>query len=231
LKPTDPKEKFSLKELHSIYLTMKRFSLEHLLEDSFPQASLLESCKAIAPKVSKLQNDVYQSLQSYLRKINLSDLPREEYWVDDIASCVDIFLVSKKIIIEVEGPSHFFPGTKKYKPKNKLREEILNQTHKFTKLVRIPYYEWEELATLESKQKYLENKLSLSLGHSVQTVAPKIEELEIKQEKHIAKTSDLKADAAPFIPQAERMFLMKKPPSKKECEESSRELQLTTRRG
>ncbi|MBL8677134.1 MAG: RAP domain-containing protein, partial [Alphaproteobacteria bacterium] len=228
LKSTDPKEQFSQKQLHSIYLTMKRFALEDLLRENLPRVPLIKTLKAKAPKRSKLQSDVSQSLQTYLKANNVSTLPQEEYWVEDVASYVDIFLAlaSQKVIIEVDGPSHFFPGTREYKPKNKLREEILNQTHMFTKLVRIPYYEWDELQTLESKSKYLEGKLSLSLGQTVQTDSSEIKEQETKSVKHGAKKSSLRADAPPFVPQANRLLPKKKLPlsSTSEWEENEQVL-------
>ncbi|MBL8676985.1 MAG: RAP domain-containing protein, partial [Alphaproteobacteria bacterium] len=210
LNSTSSNGKFSLKELHSIYLTMKRFSLEYLLENDFPRTSLLTTYKAKAPKGSKLQSEVYRALQEHLKSTYVSDMPQEEYWVEEIASHVDIYLASKKIVIEVDGPSHFFPETKEYKPKNKLKEEILKQTHKLTQLVRIPYYEWDELTTAESKNRYLKNKLSLSLEKNVHSGVPKIKEQEIKQIKHAAKTSTLRAEAPSFVPQATRL-----PPKKK----------------
>jgi len=206
LKSTNQNKQFSQKELHSIYLTLKRFSLENFLKNDFLQLKVL---KAKAPKGSKLQDDVYRSLQEYLKTIHVSDMPQEEYWVEEIASRVDIYLASKKLVIEVDGPSHFFPETKEYKPKNRLKEEILNQTHKFTQLVRIPYYEWNELTTAESKNKYFGGKLSLSVGQNVQTGTPKKEQ-EAKQVKHPSKTSTLGTAAPSFVPQAKRL-----PPKKK----------------
>jgi len=214
LKQTDLKEQFSQKGLHSIYLTIKRFALEDLLRENFSQVPLIKVGKAKALKISTLQSDVSRSLQTYLKANNLSTLPQEEYWVEDIASYVDIFLAlaSQKVIIEVDGPNHFFPGTREYKPKNKLREEILNQTHIFTKLVRIPYYEWDELQTQESKSKYLEGKLSLSLEQTVQTDSSEIKEQETRPVKHGAKKSSLRADAPSFVPQANRLLPKKKLP-------------------
>lgn len=204
LQSTNSQERFTLKEIHSIYLTIKRFSLGSILGDNFPQASLIKKGKTKTPKGSKLQEEVLQSVNSYLARIGISNLAQEEYWVDDIASHVDIYLASLNVIMEVDGPSHFFAGTQEYKPKNKLKEEILHQSQKFAGLVRIPYYEWNKMITLESQHTYLAGKLSPFIEAAKQRHSLKTKKEDINAEERDVKKSTLRPEVAPYIPLAER---------------------------
>ena len=67
-------------------------------------------------------------------------------------------VATKKIAIEVDGPSHFYINSTRYTAYSKLKHRIL--TRLGYKVIHIPYFEWNKLKCLGEKEEYVLAKLN-----------------------------------------------------------------------
>ena len=113
-----------------------------------------ENCKITT--VSRLQKDIVNSLKIYTAPFGWA--LHEEYQIPDLEYSVDILLTKEeqRIIIEVDGPTHYRWQGKQYLPTGNTLFKL-----RHLKLTNIPVHaitsmEWDQLADVESdKQAYL----------------------------------------------------------------------------
>ena len=205
-KPAFKESQFSKEALHSIYLFMKRFSLEDAFKDEILSgrfSSMKEDEETISPRGSSFQNDVLKSLQGFLKGKGLGEEVESEVWFDSLASRVDGYIRSLKIVVEADGPFHFFPGTQTYKPNDALREAILLTDPEVKGLVRVPYFEWNDKKDKE-KNDFWQIKLSSFLkaeGDEEQKQSVKKGTLNVRAKEFISPR--LNPLAAPFVPKSD----------------------------
>jgi len=151
-----------LKHLHAIYLSYKSFEKYIWIAQQFQPlrskfARMIEERKIENATTSNLQRSIY----SQLRNLYLNFDVKEEVWFDGIASKVDIYIPAKKLIVEVDGPSHFVKNTREYKPNKFLRDALLSMHSAQEKnaILHIPYFEWEQLKSDGDRQNYLQQQI------------------------------------------------------------------------
>lgn len=104
--------------------------------------SFAEACRSCNyTRISALERRVGIGLQHIFQNELCQD-----FYVEKIYCNVDFAVRSKKIIIQVDGPSHFFVGTRDYLPKHKLQDFILAKSG--WQVLRLPYYELENTKDL-----------------------------------------------------------------------------------
>jgi hypothetical protein len=121
--------------------------------DLFSWADLASACKAAFlagssshATSSKLQKDVARSL----RKIVSQDI-LEEQVLQDSGYSVDIRLADSKVIVEVDGPSHYLRGAGQERMMDgstQCKARILRQLG--WTVVRVPYFDWDALSDADS---------------------------------------------------------------------------------
>ncbi len=81
----------------------------------------------------------------------------EEYFMPDVASHVDIYFWERKIVIQVDGPDHFYlnleTGEYLLSPRHECQDSLLFGAG-YT-VIRVPFFVWDRLLTKEQKQSYL----------------------------------------------------------------------------
>ena len=95
------------------------------LDAKFNQENILKWKRDLAkeniPTVGSRQHEIYENVKgSY-------PTAREEDWIDSISSSVDILIPAHKIVIQVDGPSHFYYGTDEANIKTRLNTSALEQ--------------------------------------------------------------------------------------------------------
>jgi very-short-patch-repair endonuclease len=108
------------------------------------------------------------------------------------AYSLDIVFLEKKLNIEIDGPSHYRDGALKLI--HQFRDSIL-QAYDHWEVIRIPYFEWEELKANQEKGDYLLQKLK---DHSDLFSPPSFERLQTLELKSIeqASSDQLQPDSA-----------------------------------
>ena len=154
-----------IKELNPI--TTKQFYQVYLYQPDLIPCRLRETIKhhefeSEEIKTSRLQNDVFQHLLAFFPEFKFV----AEYFLE--FTYVDIACPEKKILIQVNGPSHY--------AEKKLNLSSQFNNHLFEKLgwsvVIIPYFDWKELIKDSARKKYLKRKLGflikqLSEGNAI----------------------------------------------------------------
>ncbi|MDD4893440.1 MAG: RAP domain-containing protein, partial [Candidatus Rickettsiella isopodorum] len=154
-----------IKELNSI--TTRQFYQVYLFQPDLIPCRLRETIKchefeSEEIKTSRLQNDVFQHLLAFFPEFKFV----AEHFLE--FTYVDIAWPEKKILIQVNGPSHY--------AEKKLNLSSQFNNHLFEKLgwsvVIIPYFDWKELIKDSARKKYLKRKLGflikqLSEGNAI----------------------------------------------------------------
>jgi len=111
--------------------------------------------KLANPRDSPFQRDVLRVLGKFQDVSFEQDSFIETYNVD--------LLIGEKVIVEMNGPQHYFNGTKTLRAPSLMK---YRQLEKFGyKVVLIPYYDWHELGKDDSsKMRYLRHTLKSALA-------------------------------------------------------------------
>jgi len=175
------KERLSLDETHSVYLSCVACSqaryrfADNLIEElSHEFRSMKETEKLKKFLGSELENAVAGFISSFLETTKGSVASSKSYWIDTIASKVDMVLINPrkkgvKIIVEVDGPSHFLsPTSTEYNPQTQLRQRLLSvaigkRGQKKYHLLNIPYDELNKNHNYDAKLAYICTKLSRAM--------------------------------------------------------------------
>lgn len=116
-------------------------------------AKALKQCAAVATTPSHFQEEV----AAVVRRLLPANLAmQEEFFFEGYF--LDIAIPEKQIAIEVDGPRHFYPGTKEWIAKDKVKDWIL--TGLGWSVVRIPYWEWNAVCSREDRDRLIGEKLS-----------------------------------------------------------------------
>lgn len=128
------------------------------LSASFPPA-LLESALAVwkgsvrqIGRTSKLHEEVSQMLWS------LGIVHSNEQITSDGLFCVDIALQDNKVVIEVDGPSHFSVNSHRPLGRTVARRCMLESQGLIVR--SIPFYEWNSMETVDQQKTYLSRLLA-----------------------------------------------------------------------
>jgi len=92
------------------------------------------------------------NIKKYLKILNIEFL--EEYTEDGFA--YDYYLPKLNIVLEFDGPIHFYPLQIQFLDWNKFRYKMINDLFK-RRVVYIPYFEWMKLETENFSLEYLKN--------------------------------------------------------------------------
>ena len=164
--PTGFKEEH-LRQLHQFQCWVQ-------LEAQEPRALLPDAMRAECARImvtesdgnavqgSKLQNDVANAV----RRLDMPDAVHEEYTIPGLGSIVDIAIPKAKLVIEVDGPSHYThhavgprqggPPVESNGP-TRMKERHVRAFG--WRMFSVPYFEWQPLNSPEAKQAYLQAKL------------------------------------------------------------------------
>jgi very-short-patch-repair endonuclease len=142
-------------DVHQLYLARQRLDLPFLI----PSYVLPLFLKRI--REQKAQRSSFERvIQSYMQKI-LTPMSSKDTWIEETASYVDLFYPSLRLIIQVDGPRHFFekmPGLDEVlSPQDELLDAILRSA--CYHVVRIPYSAWKGLKTEKEKLNFLKRML------------------------------------------------------------------------
>ena len=131
-------------ELHQTLLASRWFNIE------FPDEVLQALRRNRRPdRGSELERDVLAAL----------DNPEaiQGHWIEALEVPVDIFIPTQNLIIQVDGPSHFFRDRQLH-ASDILNSQLLERMGYRVK--RIPYFDWDALLSPENKSEYIDtNKL------------------------------------------------------------------------
>jgi hypothetical protein len=100
-------------------------------------------------KSSCLHNDISNCLQSLNIKF------KNEFEINELFC--DIFLENSRIIIEVNGPSHYAYKSDQLLGHTIFKNRLLKAMNQ--KVITIPYWEWDDLNNIEEKKLYILNLL------------------------------------------------------------------------
>ena len=64
---------------------------------------------------------------------------------------------NRPVAIEIDGPSHFYANSRRYKPEAKWKHRLL--THMGYKVHHVPFFEWRRISGVPGKEEYLRHKL------------------------------------------------------------------------
>ena len=112
----------------------------------------MERCRAafvgLPSRTSRLQQDVSALLAKVASGVQEERTP-EGYSLDVVGVVGGVAFG-----VEVDGPSHFFPGTRQPTGATLLKRRQLR--HFGTRLVVVPYWEWWDSGRSEERRSYLE---------------------------------------------------------------------------
>ena len=108
--------------------------------------------KLEAPRRSRLQQDVAETIRGMQLQFE------EEYVHEASGYSLDIFLSDGRTSIEVDGPSHFAAGSHVPLGGTLMKRRHLQQLGFDLRV--LPYWEWDELDTLEQKRDYIRHLLT-----------------------------------------------------------------------
>ena len=100
----------------------------------------VELYKYDKPTISVLQKDIFNHISA--NKNIIYQTIEEESWIKEIAAPVDILITTmtgKKIIVQVDGPSHFIGNDHQYNSSTKFNTKILEKLGYM--VIRIAYFE------------------------------------------------------------------------------------------
>ncbi|MBL0941511.1 MAG: F-box-like domain-containing protein [Alphaproteobacteria bacterium] len=136
---TDPKN------AHLLYLVARHYKVD------CPHSIRLKSFILNQPTpISSFQSEVMNYIQQIFPEIEFES----EYWIEDLYSCVDIAIPSRRMIIEVDGIHHFIRtinNTHIRKSQDRLRDRILHELG--WKVIRISYRDFQ--GTEQAKINYI----------------------------------------------------------------------------
>lgn len=101
---------------------------------------MIKRHKGDKPSGSILQKDIFNQIND--NKNIICKIIEEEKWIKEIAAPVDILITTgagKKIIIQVDGPSHFLSDSYEYNGSTKFNTNILEKLGYM--VIRIAYFE------------------------------------------------------------------------------------------
>lgn len=99
-------------------------------------------------KISRIHLDVVAVLRS------MDITCKYEYEIKDL-NLVDIFIPSKNLIIEVNGPSHYIPGGYSLRGSTYVKSAVLSKLGFI--VGNIHHQDWSELKGLEAKRQFIKN--------------------------------------------------------------------------
>jgi very-short-patch-repair endonuclease len=146
----------TLKDQHALqclYLCLQSFRLTKGLPQEVKEKFDRQQSKL--KKADSTISNLQLSVETVLTSMYLRQVVKKEFWFDCIASHVDFYIPHLNMVIEVDGPYHFIEKTHTYNQSTLLRNRILQRSHNGLKVLRIPYFEWDQLDTLEKKEAYL----------------------------------------------------------------------------
>ena len=108
--------------------------------------------QTIQPTESNLQINIFNRIkQLYPEYI----IEKEYFILNKLCSC-DIYIHDINLVIEIDGPTHYDENNVK-NVRTRLRDNIY--TRNSIKYVSIPYYEWNNLSSVEEQEIYLKSKI------------------------------------------------------------------------
>ena len=123
---------------------------------------MVTECEGNQVQGSKLQNDV----ASCVRRLEMPEAVHEEYTIPGLGSIVDIALPEAKLVIEVDGPSHYThhevspkAGGPPVEANGPTRMKVRQIMAFGWRIASVPYFEWEPLKREDERQAYLQAKL------------------------------------------------------------------------
>ncbi len=140
---------------------------------------------------SEFQTKVYSSVKSLCPNVE------EEKYFPEIGVSVDVYLEinGKKVVIQADGPIHYFDGTKEETPRTKFNTYLLEK-YCGCEVLRIPFYEWDVLKSEKEKQDYLKGKIDKILGEKCVGVPKGLS----AGSKEFAPSSRMKIESSTFVP-------------------------------
>lgn len=136
-------QKFSRKELLAIHKA--NLFIEGKLPPSI-QNEINERGSSGSPRSSGTHLEIARLAQRCFKSFNF----KNEVLIDGYF--VDMADEKRKIIIEYDGPFHYFQGTRELTGSEKSKNRILQRSWT---LIRIPYWEWDELRDNSTRIEYL----------------------------------------------------------------------------
>ncbi|EOD07737.1 hypothetical protein EMIHUDRAFT_218288 [Emiliania huxleyi CCMP1516] len=134
---------------------------QHLLSES-QRKLCCDAMQGTEVTISRLQRSVAAALASVHSGFEKEHLePRTGY-------SLDLALPSSRVAIEVDGPSHFMlpdgRGVRRPNGPTLLKRRLLAAAG--WRLISVPFYEWDGVATANGQQTYLERAVAPLLGSS-----------------------------------------------------------------
>lgn len=118
----------------------------------------MQKRRFVIPNGSKLQREVSDWI---VRSFPQSWHWEIEYFLEGYH--LDLACPLRKIAFEIDGPQHFYPGTREWKTRDHLMDHILEGLE--WRVARIAFWEWDEADTPEKKAGLIVGKLQLADKH------------------------------------------------------------------
>ncbi len=111
----------------------------------------MQKRRFVIPNGSKLQREVSDWI---IGSFPQSWLWETEYFLEGYH--LDLSCPARRLAFEIDGPQHFYPGTREWKTRDHLMDHMLNGLG--WKVARIAYWEWEEADSPEKKRELIASK-------------------------------------------------------------------------
>lgn len=145
-------EFFLLFHFHEKYKNNESFNIKRL-KYNINRNPLISDKDELILTITKTQINI----KKYLNKLKLKYI--EEFQEDGFS--YDYFLPDFNIVLEFDGPVHFYPLQSQYLDWHKFRYRMINDLFK-RRVVYIPYFEWMQLETENFNLEYLKKLIFLN---------------------------------------------------------------------